>query len=145
MIRRPPRSTLFPYTTLFRSEVVQQTLAPDLFHVYFLLEDMCRDMTDGQIENLDRRFVREIRNGKSFLYAGTHEEVRAYDPVLPDAGTLMAVRVVTNQTDAYGVVVMESRQEGAFDPRWQEVLAYLADLVGLSETIRRATQEKIAA
>src|SRR3712207_7584751 len=24
MIRRPPRSTLFPYTTLFRSEVVQR-------------------------------------------------------------------------------------------------------------------------
>src|SRR5256885_8140770 len=24
MIRRPPRSTLFPYTTLFRSSVVQQ-------------------------------------------------------------------------------------------------------------------------
>src|SRR3989475_7585878 len=31
MIRRPPRSTLFPYTTLFRSECFcfrQQTLAP---------------------------------------------------------------------------------------------------------------------
>src|SRR5256885_11236002 len=31
MIRRPPRSTLFPYTTLFRSKVVQQqghVLAP---------------------------------------------------------------------------------------------------------------------
>src|SRR3712207_7650857 len=26
MIRRPPRSTLFPYTTLFRSEVVQVVL-----------------------------------------------------------------------------------------------------------------------
>src|SRR5436190_4056547 len=25
MIRRPPRSTLFPYTTLFRSVVIQQT------------------------------------------------------------------------------------------------------------------------
>src|SRR3712207_9086490 len=25
MIRRPPRSTLFPYTTLFRSEYVRQT------------------------------------------------------------------------------------------------------------------------
>src|SRR2546425_6300454 len=24
MIRRPPRSTLFPYTTLFRSEIAQQ-------------------------------------------------------------------------------------------------------------------------
>src|SRR2546430_9075971 len=30
MIRRPPRSTLFPYTTLFRSQVemIQQTLDP---------------------------------------------------------------------------------------------------------------------
>src|SRR3712207_8256878 len=25
MIRRPPRSTLFPYTTLFRSDVIQTT------------------------------------------------------------------------------------------------------------------------
>src|SRR5258708_29899134 len=30
MIRRPPRSTLFPYTTLFRS------VAPAAFSVYFL-------------------------------------------------------------------------------------------------------------
>src|SRR3712207_7513387 len=28
MIRRPPRSTLFPYTTLFRSNVVDITLMP---------------------------------------------------------------------------------------------------------------------
>src|SRR5258708_18672022 len=27
MIRRPPRSTLFPYTTLFRSSVAQDTVA----------------------------------------------------------------------------------------------------------------------
>src|SRR2546429_914331 len=29
MIRRPPRSTLFPYTTLFRSVRVVPTLVPD--------------------------------------------------------------------------------------------------------------------
>src|SRR2546430_17210922 len=29
MIRRPPRSTLFPYTTLFRSRLVQVTLRPE--------------------------------------------------------------------------------------------------------------------
>src|SRR2546427_6246136 len=29
MIRRPPRSTLFPYTTLFRSASVQPQIAPD--------------------------------------------------------------------------------------------------------------------
>src|SRR2546430_12487529 len=28
MIRRPPRSTLFPYTTLFRSKVVTTQLSP---------------------------------------------------------------------------------------------------------------------
>src|SRR5438067_8005507 len=29
MIRRPPRSTLFPYTTLFRSGAAAVTVAPD--------------------------------------------------------------------------------------------------------------------
>src|SRR2546430_13349666 len=33
MIRRPPRSTLFPYTTLFRSHAVGLELAHDLAHV----------------------------------------------------------------------------------------------------------------
>src|SRR2546426_9088824 len=28
MIRRPPRSTLFPYTTLFRSDVLEQRAVP---------------------------------------------------------------------------------------------------------------------
>src|SRR3712207_7331733 len=32
MIRRPPRSTLFPYTTLFRSAVDRYHLALDLAH-----------------------------------------------------------------------------------------------------------------
>src|SRR4051812_49720090 len=30
MIRPPPRSTLFPYTTLFRSVVAQELLAPEV-------------------------------------------------------------------------------------------------------------------
>src|SRR3712207_8527701 len=30
MIRRPPRSTLFPYTTLFRSEVDEAPVQPEL-------------------------------------------------------------------------------------------------------------------
>src|SRR5690349_23746027 len=29
MLRRPPRSTLFPYTTLFRSPVVEEAEEPD--------------------------------------------------------------------------------------------------------------------
>jgi len=40
MIRRPPRSTLFPYTTLFRSGHLYPTEAPDVDRrvARFLLE-----------------------------------------------------------------------------------------------------------
>src|SRR2546426_9299071 len=38
MIRRPPRSTLFPYTTLFRSAGARQRLVlPDPGHVFLVL------------------------------------------------------------------------------------------------------------
>src|SRR2546430_4363545 len=37
MIRRPPRSTLFPYTTLFRS-VAERSLEPALARVHVALE-----------------------------------------------------------------------------------------------------------
>src|SRR2546425_12618313 len=33
MIRRPPRSTLFPYTTLFRSRIVIHPTNPDIVYV----------------------------------------------------------------------------------------------------------------
>src|SRR3712207_9432718 len=40
MIRRPPRSTLFPYTTLFRSSVVR---AATMITIYGLLSPLNRD------------------------------------------------------------------------------------------------------
>src|SRR2546425_3888628 len=48
MIRRPPRSTLFPYTTLFRS-LGQPQLAPHLPHL--VLEQLAQrlDQLPGQI------------------------------------------------------------------------------------------------
>src|SRR3989454_1962451 len=56
MIRRPPRSTLFPYTTLFRSEVLEEARAPR-----------------SQIENL--LGVRDLREG--VRYVVSHRRVRA--------------------------------------------------------------------
>ena len=46
MIRRPPRSTLFPYTTLFRSKV----LNPDITSVFFFVRSSLR--TDSFILTL---------------------------------------------------------------------------------------------
>src|SRR5258708_31849511 len=60
MIRRPPRSTLFPYTTLFRSE------AGNLRHVGHSVED-CVD--GGQVMRLDRKSTRLNSSHQIISYA----------------------------------------------------------------------------
>src|SRR4051812_49891361 len=47
MIRRPPRSTLFPYTTLFRS----------VFITEFAIHDWGNNYTDAQIIEANRQFL----------------------------------------------------------------------------------------
>src|SRR2546422_7465403 len=53
MIRRPPRSTLFPYTTLFRSLAVVEHLLTVHVHV--------RDPDRGPVRVIERRAVRDRR------------------------------------------------------------------------------------
>src|SRR3712207_7497980 len=49
MIRRPPRSTLFPYTTLFRSagNLVLALVMNSIRHVYFQRADLFAKVVDG--------------------------------------------------------------------------------------------------
>src|SRR3712207_7013143 len=61
MIRRPPRSTLFPYTTLFRSEVDTFT-APVL-----------RSTLDSQLEQQPNELVIDL-SGVQFLGSARSEE-----------------------------------------------------------------------
>src|SRR3712207_8609914 len=74
MIRRPPRSTLFPYTTLFRSELDElRQLQRDRLAV--VLQDLERqsvleveavvaDALGGQGELLVGRFVHEVERSE---------------------------------------------------------------------------------
>src|SRR5258708_39052181 len=43
MIRRPPRSTLFPYTTLFRSEIAVQIVVTDRHTHASLFSTICAE------------------------------------------------------------------------------------------------------
>src|SRR5438552_15689622 len=45
MMRRPPRSTLFPYTTLFRSQTGAERMPHDLSHLGFLAGQIGRLIT----------------------------------------------------------------------------------------------------
>src|ERR1041385_9396016 len=54
MIRRPPRSTLFPYTTLFRSGHSQVGLAPmTVLHLHGAVSD--RDRSEEHTSELQSR------------------------------------------------------------------------------------------
>src|SRR5438874_9904452 len=53
MIRRPPRSTLFPYTTLFRSRIVP-------FQEYPVTTRADMDETAGLVREHGRKFTAEI-------------------------------------------------------------------------------------
>src|SRR3712207_9465094 len=50
MIRRPPRSTLFPYTTLFRSRVLTEAgakIAPSTYYAHRTRPPSARSVTDA--------------------------------------------------------------------------------------------------
>src|SRR3712207_7394643 len=61
MIRRPPRSTLFPYTTLFRSRPIRQ-----LDHLR-LAADLARDRDQRRLER--RRRVPDVADPHAVLAA----------------------------------------------------------------------------
>src|SRR3712207_7323989 len=61
MIRRPPRSTLFPYTTLFRSSAGQLSELERLSGPMHILPD-----ADPESEEAARRWVRDLYP-KAFL------------------------------------------------------------------------------
>src|SRR3712207_9029577 len=60
MIRRPPRSTLFPYTTLFRSEEIKKNLDA-LNSRADNMEERISNLEDGNIELLQAEEEREAR------------------------------------------------------------------------------------
>src|SRR5258708_10476720 len=81
MIRRPPRSTLFPYTTLFRSVLVAVLLAgwAGCFAAYILIH--------GSAANLKERIVaayRSLLGNRAFLISSNRSEEHTSELQSPD-------------------------------------------------------------
>src|SRR3712207_8703068 len=68
MIRRPPRSTLFPYTTLFRSE---DRIRQDDFQ---FIEDIWGDWSPGYDATEDMVHIREALAQPEHLHAALRSE-----------------------------------------------------------------------
>src|SRR5688572_32520385 len=79
MIRRPPRSTLFPYTTLFRSnpdsldgklDITDTYLRTDSLRIFMDTMNIAAGFSDsGQYLNLDRKSTRLNSSHSQISYA----------------------------------------------------------------------------
>src|SRR2546430_4143169 len=92
MIRRPPRSTLFPYTTLFRSAGGAKSLAsPDQeFHRDFVLEQIQKSI---RLHGTDRKSTRLNSSHSQISYAvfclkkkTNHRDGTPFRGIFPDFG-----------------------------------------------------------
>src|SRR3712207_8257696 len=71
MIRRPPRSTLFPYTTLFRS--IQPTVSP-YKPFYSLSDQLPHDLYSGPLSSPHERILRGLLVNLAKTYIFRSEE-----------------------------------------------------------------------
>src|SRR2546430_12884190 len=75
MIRRPPRSTLFPYTTLFRSEIMTSRVTSDQLDGIPLLQfRRSLDMSGSQAV-LKRAFDVIVGDRKSTRLNSSHSQI----------------------------------------------------------------------
>src|SRR2546430_10383707 len=91
MIRRPPRSTLFPYTTLFRSqpEAAPRRRDGELEHA-----DLQRDDRAGPASGRrDRKSTRLNSSHSQISYAVFCLKKKIGDPDLSHSGTLCCTRL----------------------------------------------------
>src|SRR5256885_12096192 len=72
MIRRPPRSTLFPYTTLFRSPVVLLAISVPAFAVSFTTSTRLDTYTSDNVGNLTITGVDAFGDRKSTRLNSSH-------------------------------------------------------------------------
>src|SRR3712207_8155531 len=72
MIRRPPRSTLFPYTTLFRSDMILQLVPIVLIFVimWFLIIRPQQRRVRG-----DRGMINNVRDRESTRLNSSHAKI----------------------------------------------------------------------
>src|SRR2546430_8708665 len=74
MIRRPPRSTLFPYTTLFRSLLVTH-LGPRLSLLQPLLRDVVVERLGGVGERREHPLLPDPPDRKSTRLNSSHSQI----------------------------------------------------------------------
>src|SRR2546422_4452763 len=106
MIRRPPRSTLFPYTTLFRSESVKRTGPTEITVALSTPEakEAVLNLTDDQFPMLSGR----SSGDRTLVLALKPDEAER----IKKAAISQALETVRNRVDQFGVAEPLIQQQG---------------------------------
>src|SRR3712207_7924735 len=77
MIRRPPRSTLFPYTTLFRSRslMLQKAYAEGLRAVYLYTATFQDQVWTGEGDEESQKLAERVKDRKSTRLNSSHANI----------------------------------------------------------------------
>src|SRR2546430_10057114 len=98
MIRRPPRSTLFPYTTLFRSEVEGGGLG--------------RDHDVDRAHGASHRVARRVSEQQHRLVDVTHVIGREHRLILLDQGDRKSTRLNSSHSQiSYAVLCLKKKKQ----------------------------------
>src|SRR2546430_11210025 len=103
MIRRPPRSTLFPYTTLFRSETFKETCAALRTQGGQTLSNVKKDlkarMEDSvrQMKVNDQRFAGFLGEDPNGCYVALLQKLKAEDGTEVTQLTVLAITSVKDR------------------------------------------------
>src|SRR5256885_14938544 len=96
MIRRPPRSTLFPYTTLFRSRELARYRAAQLSaraaELLALWDEKTEPPSSGASERIERRAEQRRQMWRDLLVFGEHTWGAATSVSDPDGEQTTAQR-----------------------------------------------------
>ena len=107
MIRRPPRSTLFPYTTLFRSLAYYRERKLPV--VIVRLFNTCGPRQRGRYGMVIPRFVKQALSGKPITVYGDGNQTRSFSYV---ADVVRAIITLTDHPRAVGDIFNVGSEEG---------------------------------
>src|SRR2546421_11165640 len=98
MIRRPPRSTLFPYTTLFRSAI----LAP-------LVETYGVSGAEGPVREAVKRLLPAWAQAEAHTAGNLGVRVGEGDPAVVFVARLDEIRFIATGIRDHGALVLQTR------------------------------------
>jgi len=123
------------------AEVFNSTLdcGKDGLFCYFISDGKMIDLSSLAEESTEiREFTRRLVSGEPYVFESGN--LSALEPVRASSKCLMAFPVKAERGSPAGTLVMEAGREQGIEPRWREVLSYMADLIGMSLAVAARTE-----